>query len=44
MGLFDIIIIIIILFCGVLGFKRGVFKEIILFIGIIIVLILSYKG
>lgn len=39
----DIIIILIILITGVLGFKRGVFKELIMFIGIIIVFIISYK-
>ena len=42
MNWLDIVIIIIILFSGVLGFKRGVFKELILFAGIILVFILSY--
>ncbi len=43
MNLLDIIIVAIIIFSGILGFKRGVFKELILFIGIIIIFILSYK-
>lgn len=43
MNWLDIVIIIIILFSGVIGFKRGFFKEIILFIGIIMIFILSYK-
>lgn len=43
MNWFDILIILIILFSGVLGFKRGVFKELISFLGIIIVFILAYK-
>lgn len=43
LNLLDIIIIIIILITGVLGFKRGVFKELIMFVGMIIVFIVSYK-
>lgn len=43
MNWLDIVIIIMILFSGILGFKRGVFKELILFIGIILVFILSYN-
>lgn len=43
MNVFDIIILIIILFSGLLGFKRGVFKELVLFLGFIIVFVLSYK-
>lgn len=43
MSLIDIILIIVILFCGILGFKRGVFKEIVLLVGIILVFIVSYK-
>lgn len=39
----DIIIAIIILITGVLGFKRGVFKELILFVGTIVVFIIAYK-
>ena len=42
MNWLDILIIIIILFSGVLGFKRGVFKELVLFLGIILVFVLSY--
>jgi len=43
MNWFDIVIIIIIILSGMVGFKRGVFKEIILFLGIIVVFVLSYK-
>lgn len=43
MGTLDIIIIIIILLSGIIGFKRGVFKELVLFIGIILVFVLSYQ-
>lgn len=43
MNSLDIIILIIILMFGILGFKRGVFKELILFVGIILVFVLSYK-
>lgn len=43
MSILDIIILIIILFSGILGFKRGVFKELVLFIGLIMVFIISYK-
>ena len=43
MNLLDIIILLTILITGVIGFKRGVFKEIILFIGLIVVVILAYN-
>lgn len=43
MNFLDIIIIIIILISGILGFRRGVFKQLIMFFGIILVFILSYK-
>lgn len=43
MNFLDIIIIAIILISGILGFRRGVFKQLIMFFGIIIVFILSYK-
>lgn len=43
MNWLDIVVVIMILFFGVVGFKRGGFKEIILFIGIILVFVVSYK-
>lgn len=43
MNLIDAIIIIILLLFGVIGFKRGIIKEIVVFIGVILVLFLSYK-
>lgn len=43
MNLLDIIIIFIILITGVLGFKRGVFKELVLFLGTILVFVFAYK-
>ena len=43
MNTFDIIILIIILMFGILGFKRGVFKELVSFVGIILVFVLSYQ-
>ena len=43
MNFLDIIIIIIILISGILGFRRGVFKQLIMFFVIILVFILSSK-
>lgn len=43
MGIVDIFIIILILVCGGIGFKRGVFKQIVITIGTILVFILSYQ-
>jgi len=43
MGIADIFIIILILICGGIGFKRGVFKQTVITIGTILVFILSYK-
>lgn len=42
-NLLDVSIIFIILLTGALGFKRGVFKEIVVFVGIILVFVLAYK-
>lgn len=42
MGIVDIFIIILILICGGIGFKRGVFKQAVITIGTILVFILSY--
>lgn len=39
----NIVILIFILFYGLLGFKRGVFKQTIIFIGTILVIVVSYK-
>ena len=39
----DIIIIIFILLCGVVGFKRGVFKQLVLCVGLILTFYLAYK-
>lgn len=43
MNWFDIAIIIIILLFAIGGFKRGVFKEIVIFLGMILVFFLAYK-
>jgi len=43
MGIVDIFIIILILICGGIGFKRGVFKQTVITIGTILVFILSYQ-
>ena len=42
MSIIDIIVIILILICGVVGFKRGVFKQAVVTIGTILVFVLSY--
>ena len=42
-NLLDVSIVFIILLTGALGFKRGVFKEIVVFVGIILVFVLAYK-
>ena len=39
----DIIIIIFILLCGVVGYKRGVFKQLVLCVGLILIFYLAYK-
>lgn len=39
----DIIILIFILFYGILGYKRGVFKQTIVFVGTILVILIAYK-
>jgi len=43
MNLLDIVILIIIFITGILGFKRGVFKELVVFIGTILVFVLAYS-
>ena len=43
MNILDILIIIMILLFGIIGFKRGVFKELVLFVGIIVIFIVAYK-
>ncbi len=42
MSIIDIIVIILILICGVVGFKRGVFKQTVVTIGTVLVFVLSY--
>lgn len=39
----DIIIILFILLCGVAGFKRGIFKQLVLCVGLILTFYLAYK-
>jgi len=43
LNIIDLIILIFIISYGLLGFKRGVFKQTIIFIGTILVFIISYK-
>lgn len=43
MNLVDIFFLLIILVCGLIGLKRGFFKELVLTVGYIILLIVSYK-
>ena len=43
MKLYDIIIIVFLLFFALLGFKRGFFKSLVSFLGFIIVIVLSYN-
>ncbi len=43
MKLYDIFIIVFLLFFALLGFKRGIFKSLVSFIGFIIVIVLSYN-
>jgi colicin V production protein len=43
MNLVDIFFLLIILVCGLIGLKRGFFKELVLTVGYIILLIISYK-
>lgn len=42
MSIIDILVVILILICGVVGFKRGVFKQAVVTIGTILVFVLSY--
>ena len=43
MNLVDIFFLLIILVCGLIGLKRGFFKELVLTVGYIILLIISNK-
>lgn len=43
LNIVDIVVILIILMCGVVGFKRGVFKELVMTLGFLIVFIVSFK-
>lgn len=42
MSIIDILVVILILICGVVGFKRGVFKQAVVTIGTVLVFVLSY--
>lgn len=43
MNIIDIVVILIILMSGIVGFKRGVFKELVMTVGFVIVFIISFK-
>ena len=43
MNIIDIVVILIILMSGIVGFKRGVFKELVMTVGFAIVFIISFK-
>ena len=43
LSIIDILILIVLLISGVVGWKRGVFKELVLFVGSILVLYIGYK-
>lgn len=43
MNIIDIIILLVILLCGVIGMKRGIFKEIVITIGWILVFVIAFK-
>ena len=43
MNLVDIFFLLVILVCGLIGLKRGFFKELVLTVGYIVLLIVSYK-
>ena len=43
MNIIDVVIILIILCSGVVGFKRGVFKELVMTVGLLLVYIFSFK-
>ena len=43
MNVIDVVIILIILCSGVVGFKRGVFKELVMTVGLLLVYIFSFK-
>ena len=42
MSIIDILVVILILICGVVGFKRGVFKQAVVTIGTVLVFVSSY--
>lgn len=43
MNIIDIVVILVILMSGIVGFKRGVFKELVMTVGFLIVFIISFK-
>ena len=43
MNIVDVIVILIILMSGIVGFKRGVFKELVMTIGFLLVFVISFK-
>lgn len=43
MNIVDVVVILIILMSGVIGFKRGVFKELVMTVGFLLVIIIAFK-
>lgn len=43
MNIIDIVVILVILMSGIVGFKRGVFKELVMTVGFLIVFIISFR-
>ena len=39
----DIVIILYLIISGIVGFKRGVFKEVVMFVGTLLVFFIAYK-
>lgn len=42
MNIVDVVIVLLILMCGVIGFKRGVFKQLVTTVGFVLVIILAF--
>ena len=42
MNIVDVVIVLLILLCGVVGFKRGVFKQLVSTVGFVLVFILAF--
>ncbi len=43
LNILDVVIVLLILCAGVVGFKRGFFKEIVMTVGLLLVYIISFK-